>query len=741
MMARPLAAVAIAAALLAATAPARAHESTEADLRRVETAQLGAEHAAEHATQRRLAREAAAARARGALAPPPPLPPVPPQSGGAWAPAAPLPVIAINAALLPTGKVLIFAYPGRPGEPGSGFENRAEAYVGYPEDPGSWRQVDPPIDPRTGKPTDIWCAGTSLLADGRVLVTGGNLDEDPAHVFTGLNTVFTFDPWTESWQRHEPMRQGRWYPTQLLMPDGRTLIASGVTAPGDPDFGSLRPSGSGGMDNDAEVFEPGGDVSQLDFRFNDPGRPPLSGLYPKLFWSHTGRALAAGPEPTDSWYLDPGGPSVWSELSNLSRMREWGTAVMLADGRVVTLGGSPPDQFVDGDGDGVDDFSYRPATATTEIFDGRAAAAGWTPGPAMGMPRSHANSVLLPDGTVATVGGGFGQDGSQYYYNWLYEEEQRRVELLDPRTGRVTLGAAQAEARTYHSTALLLPDGRVMSGGDDINGADGPGTGITDDTVEIYSPPYLFAEDGSPLGPDERPQIASAPTTATLGDVVDVATAGVPAARAVLVAPGAATHATDMSQRIVELPEPVALAGGGLRLRVPEDANVALPGYYMLFLLSQDGVPSVARFIRILAPPPAPPAPPTVPAGPAPPPARPAPPPRRAPKARLKVTGALPSLRTLRRRPRFSIVVTLSAPGRVELRALLERSGRRALAITSTRRIRFRAAGRRRVTLKLTRRGRRLLKQRRRGVVRIRASARLDSGERIPPLTVRRRLR
>ena len=71
-----------------------------------------------------------------------------------------------------------WALAGRPGEPGSGFENRAQAYVGHLDDPGSWRQVDPPIDPRTGKPTDIWCGGTSLLADGRVLVTGDNLDED-----------------------------------------------------------------------------------------------------------------------------------------------------------------------------------------------------------------------------------------------------------------------------------------------------------------------------------------------------------------------------------------------------------------------------------------------------------------------------------------------------------------------------------------------------------------------------------
>jgi Domain of unknown function (DUF1929) len=727
-MARAFVRVAVAVALLAATAPARAHDLAEAELRSVETAQLGAEHAAAHAAQRRLARAAQAAGARTA---PAPLPPVPTQTGGAWAPAARLPVIAINAALLPTGKVLIFAYPGRPGEPGSGFENRAEAYVGYPDDPRSWRRVDPPIDPRTGKPTDIWCGGTSLLADGRVLVTGGNLDDDPAHVSTGLNTVFTFDPWTESWESHERMRQGRWYPTQVLMPDGRTLIASGLSAPGDPDFGSLGPSGSGGMDDDAEVFEPGGDISQLDFRFNDPGRLPLSEIYPKLFWAHTGHVLAAGPRPSDSWYLDPGTPSAWSELPDLSRTRDWGTAVMLADGRVLTLGGSPPDEFVDEDGDGADDFNYRPATATTEIFDGHA---GWAAGPDMGIARSHANSVLLPDGTVATLGGGFGQDGSRYYYNWLYEEEQRRVELLDPRTGATILGAAQAEARTYHSTALLLPDARVMSAGDDINGAAGPGSGITDDTVEIYSPPYLFAEDGSPLGPDERPRIASAPTTAQLGDVIEVAASGVPATRAVLVAPGAATHATDMSQRIVELPDSIAVPGGGLRLRVPADANVVLPGYYMLFLLSADGVPSVARFIRVVAPPPAGLGPPAVPAPAA------SPPPRGA-KAQLKVTGRLPSLRALRRSRRFSVIVTLSAPGRAQLRALLERPGRRALAITSTRRIRFHAAGRRRVTFKLTRRGRRLLQQRRRAVVRIRASAWLDSGEPALRVSVRRKLR
>ena len=134
------------------------------------------------------------------------------------------------------------------------------------------------------------------------------------------------------------------------------------------------------------------------------------------------------------------------------------------------------------------------ATASAETFDERKPRAGWRPAPPMQVGRSHHNTVLLPDGSMVTVGGGVGiRNGDQ----WAADPEQRHIELWNPSTRRWTLGPAQAEPRAYHSIAMLLPDARVISAGDDLN------TSIFSDTAEIYEPPYLFK------GP--RPVIGSAP--------------------------------------------------------------------------------------------------------------------------------------------------------------------------------------------------------------------------------------
>jgi hypothetical protein len=444
--------------------------------------------------------------------------------------------------------------------------------------------------------------------------------------------------------------------------------------------------------------------------------------------------MAVGPMVTDTWFLEPaapGGTSTWTDAANLDREREFGNAVLLSGGRVLTLGGSPAD---------VDPgpLTLRPATNTAEQFDESNPARGWTPAPNMAVARSHANSVLLPDGTVATIGGGFGDDSSKEYYRWLYSPEQTRVELRDPATGSVTLGAAQAEGRTYHSTALLLPDARVMSAGDDVNGPAGAGTGINSDTAEIYSPPYLFTKGGSgALAP--RPRLLSLPAAVQPGDRFEVQAEGPAATRAVLVAPGAATHAFDMSQRRVELAAPQPGTDGRLELRMPGDVNVAPPGYYMLFLLSGDGVPSIARFVRLDPDAPLQPRP-AVTSSSEPPPAPP-PPPSGEVTPKLRVTGRLASLRTIRRTRRFSVLVELSERGSVVLSALLDRGKKPGLSLAPRRTIRFTAPARRRVTFKLTRTGLRRLATLRRGVLRIRAVARLGSGPALPVSQTRRQLR
>ncbi len=262
----------------------------------------------------------------------------------------------------------------------------------------------------------------------------------------------------------------------------------------------------------------------------------------------------------------------WDDFDGIDPERVWGTGVLLPGGtggstRVMQLGGAVPPS---------DSTSVR----TTEVFDEANPSAGWDPAPSMQIGRGHHNTVLLPDGSMVTVGGGVGSRGGS---QWAADLEHRQVELWNPANGQWTLGNAQAESRAYHSTALLLPDGRVISAGDDVNG------GTDRDTAEIYEPPYLFK------GP--RPTITAAPTNVKFGTTVNVDTPNTNVTRASLVAPGATTHANDMNQRYIPLT--VTQRAGGVTLTAPASPEIATPGYYMLFLLTDQGVPSVARFVRL----------------------------------------------------------------------------------------------------------------------------------------------
>ena len=269
----------------------------------------------------------------------------------------------------------------------------------------------------------------------------------------------------------------------------------------------------------------------------------------------------------------------------MSKRRIWGTAVPLPGGtggstKIMALGGSTFEEAL-------------PSNATTEVYDEAKPQLDWQTAPPMNIGRGHANTVLLPDGSMVEVGGGVGRDDTYGSPLHAATEEQKQVELWDPQTGQWRLGPAQQESRAYHSTALLLPDGRVMSAGDEWHGAGGAtGTGAAaSDTAEIYEPPYLFK------GP--RPTIGSAPATIKVGAGFGVATPDTNVTRAVLVAPGAVTHSVDMNQRLI----PLALTQAhGLRgPRRAAERQRRAPGYYMLFLLNDKGVPSVAKFVKLSA--------------------------------------------------------------------------------------------------------------------------------------------
>jgi hypothetical protein len=599
--------VAVAAAALvvgaAAASPAMADHPGIASVRShaLEEELLGASHAAEHARQRRSGGFAAGPEFGGRLD-------TGPFSGatgsyaereslsaaavadpraevGAWSTPFGLPLYAIHAAVLPTGKVLFFGPPG----PRSST-NWTHAVLWDPAT-GAQEVVNPPLapDPMDGnrlKPANIYCSGQAFLADGQLLMAGGTLDRDASGRARGLKKVYSFNPFDETWTEQPDMQEGRWYPTQTLLPDGRQVIISGAKVFTADDNETI------------EVFSPAqsrnqrGTIVRLDGVRGQPGQPPtsLGDLYPHMFVMPSGRTLLAGPSPADSWFLNTpgnGGPISWSDVPDGTIRRTYGNSVLLPpapgttapSSKVMQLGGYPRGAQNDA------------SVASSESFDEAAPTPSWTSAAPLQVPRAHQNTVLLPDGSMVAVGGGTGPSFFGTTPN------QRQVELFDPVTRTWRLGAAQTEPRAYHSVAVLLPDGRVVSAGDDGNSKSVSGAL---DTAEVYEPPYLFK------GP--RPTTSSAPASVDWGQTFGVETPDTDIDRAVLIAPGATTHANAMHQRYV----PLALTrrAGGVDLKAPANANAAPPGYYMLFLVNSAGVPSIAKYVQITAPPPPPPPPP-----------------------------------------------------------------------------------------------------------------------------------
>ena len=203
--------------------------------------------------------------------------------------------------------------------------------------------------------------------------------------------------------------------------------------------------------------------------------------------------------------------------------------------------------------------------------------------------RYWANGTVLADGRVLVTGGS--ADRSADTAKKLTGVDYQ-AQIWDPRTGHWTAGASAVKPRLYHSTAMLLPDATVLTGG---GGAPGP---VTNLNAEIYYPPYLYAADGSPAA---RPVIAS--TSAHFYDPGStlIATVGQTdvIARMTLIRTGSATHSTNADQRFIELS--FTQVGQTLSAGLPSDSTVLVPGFYMLFAINSAGVPSVASLVNITA--------------------------------------------------------------------------------------------------------------------------------------------
>ena len=467
-----------------------------------------------------------------------------------------MPINPISANLLRDGKVLIVA--GSENDKSNNSKG-AESYRAAIWDPTGTTESSIAVQNLT---YDVFCSGTAALPDGRSLIVGGTSD----YTFTGENRASFFDPATGQFVQSQSMVDGRWYATATTLGDGRIMAMSGLTQ-------------SGATSQTVEIYDLRSAGTGWSAPISVPFTPPL---YPRVELLPNGSAFytgqGSGTNNASAWIFNPAS-GTWTASAASTMNRSYGSSVLLPllppdyKPKVMNFGGGSP------------------ATATTEIIDLSATSPSWTPGPNMSTGRIQMNAVILPNGKVLAEGGSVNNEGP--------DDPGKKADLYDPVSNTISSAGTAAYSRLYHSTALLLPDATVMSMGSN------PGNrGSYQPTIEIYTPAYLYDANDHVITTN-RPHITALSFSGPIGynTLFQVSYSSTsPIASAVLVRPGSSTHASNMDQRLIGLcgtTSPCSASDSTLSLTTPLNANIAPPGYYMLFLLDGAGVPSVAQFIQL----------------------------------------------------------------------------------------------------------------------------------------------
>jgi len=295
-----------------------------------------------------------------------------------------------------------------------------------------------------------------------------------------------------------------------------------------------------------------------------------------LFAVGDGQVFHAGPSAPMHWLLTSGNGSISSAGNRGDDPYSInGNAALYAPGLILKAGGAPAYQDTN-----------ATASAYTIQLDPGANGATVTKVAPMAYPRAFSSAVVLPSGQTVILGGQTRpvpfSDDTAILIPEIWDPDGRVFRQLN----------AEKTPRVYHSTGILLPDGRVFSGG---GGQCGQGCAANHFNAEIHTPPYLLNADGTAAA---RPRITAAPTTATLGASIAVSTSA-PVMSFVLMRLSSNTHTVNNDQRRIPLPIQSSTAATSYTLAIPASAGTVLPGYYMLFALAGNGVPSVAATVRI----------------------------------------------------------------------------------------------------------------------------------------------
>ncbi len=505
----------------------------------------------------------------------------------------------------------------------------------------------------------LFCSDNVFLPDGRVLANGGTdyYNEPGVPVgggnygvaeLEGLRNSRIYDPAKNKWTQSGSMHYGRWYPTTIELGNGKYMVAGGVTKLLKPAYPN-SPADSGTNVEQTETYDPvtgKWTVNKASAKHSFPLYPRIH-LLPDghVFFNAAGQSfnpfgqsydeanwnIASAYDPKTQTWQDLGIPG----LTDLSQ----GSTLNVQDaineaGNTLRQGGIP------GGGSNATIPGFRGSTFSVEMplvpgRNGHYTQASFLSAGGVVNPPSPGSYFSTSDSRVTTVTTTGGKDtmqtrptgdlnGPRWYptgvllptgqviaFNGSDRDEvvgpgteiaKQQAELFDPSTNQWTPIATSHRPRTYHNTAVLLPDGRVLVGGHApistlyLNDTTVPG-GVTapndgrDPSFEVFDPPYMYW--------GARPSIKSAPTRLDYGKTFNLKVGG--DARAiksvVLVSNASITHLVDADQRNVVLPV-LRASGHTLTVKAPPSGNVAPPGPYMLFVNRQSSrglIPSVSR--------------------------------------------------------------------------------------------------------------------------------------------------
>jgi hypothetical protein len=471
-----------------------------------------------------------------------------PGQGGRWSAVLNTPVVPVFQAVLPNGKVLMWDSVGDQSVDSYPTHTFTRAAVWDPSTNTS-KQVNV-------AGYNIFCAGYVQLADGRVLVAGGN--KSPAQ--DGIVQTHIFDWRTETWTRGPDMNAARWYPSVAALANGEALIVAGGPAT-------------------AEVYQTDSRLRRLTGFTSFDDR-----TYPFLVPRPNGQVELVGPYNRMETMSTAGAGALTATRNRDGINRTYGSFATYDIGKVIVAGG----------GSVTEDGQSSVPTKTAAVVDVNGSGTTVRLTGSMSVGRRQANLTILADGSVLATGG---QSSST---NGLVDLENPvfAAERWNPATETWTVLSSASRVRQYHSTATLLPDGRVMTGGGGICGTCTL-KGYLEKNIEYFSPPYLFTKDGSG-SPAPRPVIDSAPATTGYAQTFAVSAEQAGSIGKVgLVRLGAPTHSEDQGQRYVPLA--FTTSESVLTVTAPATTKIAPPGYYMLFVTNTAGVPSVAKIVKLEA--------------------------------------------------------------------------------------------------------------------------------------------